>query len=137
MTKETNTAAAIDITVFDSVTACGNGHEFELLGTDGVTGTGIKLTVIGKHSEPVTKWISKVVSQSMREQNMAARRGKPVEPKSLDELREQNIDGACVRVTGWSGVKQPFAQDLLRTALKRNPHFIDQVVEHSDDLGNF
>ena len=136
MTKETNTTG-IDITEFDAVTACGKGHEFELVGLDGVTGTGIKLTVIGKHSEPVTKWISTVVAKSMREQNMAARRGKPVEPKSMDELREQNIDGACVRVTGWSGVKQPFAQDLLRAALKRNPNWIDQVVEQSDELGNF
>lgn len=133
MTKDT----VIDITAFDAVTDCAKGYEFELMGADGVTGTGIKLTVIGKHAEPVNKWISKVVTQSMREQQMAARRGKPVESKSLDELREQNIDGACVRVTGWSGVKQPFATDILRTALKRNPHWIDQIVEHSDDLGNF
>lgn len=130
------TQEAIDITQFDAVTACEKGHSFELKGTDG-NGTGIALTVIGRHADPVNKWINKVVNQSIREQQMATRKGKTPEPKSLDDMRAQNIEGACVRVVGWSGVKQPFSVDLLRAALKRNPHWIEQIVEESDDLGNF
>lgn len=132
MTKTTQ----VDITQFDAVTACEKGHQFELKSTDG-SATGIKLTVLGRHADPVNKWVNKIINQSMRDQQMAARRGKTVEPKSLDELRDQNIEGACVRVIGWTGVKQTFDQDLLRSALKRNPHWVDQIIEESDNLGNF
>lgn len=132
-----DTTGQIDITEFNAVTACEKGHELELKGVDGITGTGIKLTIIGKHADPVNKWINKVVNQAMRDQQMASRKGKSPDPKSLDEIRDQNIDGACVRVTGWSGVKQAYAPDLLKAALKRNPHWIEQIVEESDDLGNF
>lgn len=135
--KDIGTEAPVDITDFDAVANCAEGHKFELKETDGITGTGIVLTIIGKHADPVNKWVNKIINQSMREQHMAARKGKTSEPKSLDELREQNIDGACVRVIGWSGVKQPFSVDLLKSALKRNPHWVDQIVEESDDLGNF
>lgn len=127
----------IDITEFDSVKACEAGHEFELKGPDGVTGTGVTLVVIGKHADPVNKWINQVVSASMLEQQIAARKGKQVAPKSLDELRDQNIEGALVRVIGWKGVKQDFSVDLLRAALKRNPHWVDQIIVESDELGNF
>lgn len=129
-------ATPIDITKFDAVTACEKGHTFQLKNADG-SATGIHLTVLGRHADPVNKWVNKIINQSMREQQMAARRGKTVEPKSLDELRDQNIDGACVRVVGWDGVKQTFDVDLLRSALKRNPHWVDQIVEESDNLGNF
>ncbi len=77
------------------------------------------------------------VNQVMREQVMAAKRGKPVDPRPLEELREQNIEGAAIRVVGWSGVKQEFSADLMRQALRRNPHWVDQIVRESDDLGNF
>lgn len=131
------TQEAIDITSFDTVTACEKGHPFELKGADGVTGTGITLIVLGSHADIVNKWINKVTNQAIKEQHMASRKGRPVEPKSLDEIREQNIEGACVRVTGWAGVKQDFSAELLKSALKRNPHWIDQIVEESNDLQNF
>ena len=128
---------AIDIMSFDAVSESDAGHEFELKGTDGLTGTGIFLTIVGKHADIVSKWITKLVNTSVREQQIAQRKGKPVEPKSLDEVKAQNIEGAVLRVTGWRNVTQPFSKDLLATVFARNPHFVDQVIEESDNLGNF
>ncbi len=135
MTQKQN--IAVDIMSFDAVAESDGGHEFELKGTDGMTGTGIFLTVIGKHSDAVSKWITKLVNTSIREQQIAQRKGKPVEPKSLDEIKAQNIEGAVLRVTGWRNVSQPFSKELLATVLARNPHFTDQIIEESDNVGNF
>lgn len=128
---------SIDITSFDAVAESDAGHEFELKGTDGMTGTGIFLTVVGKHSDTVSRWITKIVNANIREQQIAQRKGKPVEPKSLDEIRAQNLEGAVLRVTAWRNVAQPFSRELLATVLARNPHFTDAIIEESDNLGNF
>lgn len=127
----------IDIDAFDAVSESEQGHEFELKEKDGVTGTGVVLVVIGKHADAVTKHAAKIINQAQRDALMAQKSGKPAPMKTLEELREQNIEAASIRVTGWKNVKQPFSADLLKNALRRNPHWIDQIVEASDDLGNF
>lgn len=133
MTKE-NT---VDLDSFDAVAQCAQGHEFELKNMDGHTGTGITLIVQGRHSTEVSKWNGALMRKLTTEAQMAQRKGKQPEPKTLDELQEQNIDGASVRVIGWKGVKQEFDRAKLKAALKRNPHWIDQIISESDDLGNF
>ncbi|MFZ3286541.1 MAG: hypothetical protein WA191_06790 [Telluria sp.] len=127
----------LDITEFDAVADSEHGFEFELKDKDGITGTGVFVTVQGKHADEVSKWMNALVNKMTREAQMAQRKGKQVDPKSLEEMRDQNIDGAALRVTGWRNVKQPFARDLLKVAMKRNPHWVDQVIEESDNLGNF
>lgn len=127
----------VDITAFDAVTESDNGCEIELLDTDGMTGTGVHLTILGKNADAVVKWVTRLVNNNIREQQIAARKGKTVEAKGLDELRDQNIEGAAVRVTGWRNVTQPFTPELLKAVLLRNPHWINQIIEESDNLGNF
>jgi hypothetical protein len=127
----------VDINAFDIVSRSAEGHEFELKDADGVTGTGVHLTVIGRYSDDVAKWNNAIMTKMSREAQMAARRGKAPDPKSLEDLRAQNIEGAAIRVIGWRGVKQPFDRELLKAALRRNPHWIDQIVEESDQIANF
>ena len=127
----------IDITGFDAVAESDAGYEFELKGTDGMTGTGVFFTVVGKHADVVSKWTTKIVNAHLREQQIAQRKGKQVEAKSLDEIKAQNIEGALLRVTGWRNVTQPFTKELLATVFAKNPHFVDQVIGESDNLGNF
>lgn len=127
----------IDILGFDSVADCEAGFDFELKGQDGSTPTGVIVTVIGSHADAVVKWATKTANAAMREQVMASRRGKPVEVRQIEDLREQNLDGAAVRVVGWKNVAQDFDRELLKQALRRNPHWIEQIVRESDDLGNF
>lgn len=137
MTDSNQSQNLLDITAFDAVTECEDGHEFELKDKDGITGTGVKLVILGKHADVVNKWLNKTVNAMIRERQIAERKGRGVDAKSLDEIREHNIDGAVIRVIGWKNVKQPFTPELLKASLKRNPHWVDQIVEESDNLGNF
>jgi hypothetical protein len=70
------------------------------------------------------------------EEAMAKKTGKD-KIIDIDELREQNLESACIRVTGWEGVKQEFDVAILRTALKNNPHWQDQIFEASNEDANF
>lgn len=127
----------LDILSFDAVKLSEHDHEFELKHLDEVTGTGIFLKVIGKHADVVTKFTDRLVNEQQRQAMLAHKSGKPMPPKPIEELRAQNIEAAALRVTGWSGVKQEFSQDILRRALARNPHWVDQIVKESDTVGNF
>lgn len=127
----------LDILDFDAVKQSEHDHEFELKHLDGVTGTGITLLVVGKHADVVTKFTAKIVNQQQREAMLAHKSGKPIPVRPLEEIRAQNIEAAALRVTGWRGVKQPFSQELMRQALTRNPHWVEQIVEESDAVGNF
>ena len=126
-----------DITSFDAVAESDNGYEFELKGTDGMTGTGVSLAIIGRHSNTVNLWLNKIVNDSIRERTMAERKGKQVEPKSFEDIKAQNLQGAVLRVVGWKNVTQEFSKELLLTVLQKNPHFVEQIIEQSDNLGNF
>lgn len=126
----------IDINSFDAVKDSEQGFDVKINNADG-TDSGVVLTVLGKHSDKVTGWTKKKFSEYQREAEMAKRRGKEVEPKSLDELEEFNLSNAAVRVTGWKNIEQEFSEELLKGALKRNPHWLEQIIEASDDAANF
>lgn len=126
----------IDILSFDIVKDSEQGFDLDVKNADG-SNSGVVLVVLGKHSDKVSAWTKKRFNEIQRENEMAKRRGKEVEPKSLDDLEEFNLDGALVRVTGWKNVSQDFTEDLLKTVLKRNPHWIEQIIEASDDAANF
>lgn len=128
--------AKIDILSFDAVKDSEQGFDLALKNADG-SDSGVVLIILGKHSDKVSAWTKKRFNEYQREAEMAKRRGKEVEPKSLEDLEEFNISGAVVRVTGWKNVSQEFSEDLLKSALKRNPHWIEQIIEASDDAANF
>lgn len=127
----------LDILSFDAVADSEAGSELELMQPDGQTSTGIFLTIIGKHADAVTQWQSKLMDKKQREAMLAHKSGKPAPAQSAEERNAMNIEGTALRVTGWRGVKQEFSQDLLRKALARNPHWIPQILDHSEDVGNF
>lgn len=126
----------MDITLFDIVGDCERGHQFELRNPDG-SDTGITLSVLGSFAPGVVAHSARVTERLINEQRMAQRKGKVPKTPTIDELKAQNIEGAVVRISGWTGVRQPFSADLLRAALQRNPHWIAQITDESENLGNF
>mgnify|MGYP003423184468 FL=1 len=126
----------IDILSFNTVADCSAGFDLEMKNPYGDS-LGFSLKIIGKHSDQVVNWVNSVVNKHTVEAEIARRKNKPLADKTMQELRSQNIEGAMVRVIGWSGVEQAFDKALLKTAIENNPHWIDQIVEASDDLGNF
>jgi hypothetical protein len=133
---EKKQAALLDITSFDAVKESEEGYDLELKHADGSTDTGVIVTIIGKHSDVVVAAQRLRLNKLVREEQMAKRRGKDVEI-DVDKLADQARDDAILRVTGWKNLKQEFSKELLKAALVRNPHWIDQIVSASDDAGNF
>jgi hypothetical protein len=138
-TKNTAKAkkAPVNILAIDAVSDCADGHEFELVGLDGTTGTGVILIVQGKHSDEVSTWINGNVNKATMEAALARKTGKEPKVKTMEEMRAANIEGASIRAIGWKNVTQEFSRETLQKALARNPHWIEQIVRESDDLGNF
>lgn len=134
-----NQDGLVDIDVFDAAGDCETAQELELLGVDGITTTGIKLLVLGEHAERVEKFFKTKTKQFVSASEIAKKQGKESEfsAKLIDNSLDREVDGAAVRVTGWLGVKQPFADALLKHALKRNPHWIPQINKFSSSIGNF
>lgn len=126
----------VDITAFDLVAACTDGHPFVLKNPNG-SETGITLIVRGSFAPEVVKYSSARAQKFINEQRFAQRKGKTAPVPSLDEMEADNISGAIVRVAGWEGVRQAYDEDLMRAALKRNPHWTSQIIEESEALGNF
>lgn len=126
----------VDITSFNAVKESEQGYDLKMLTPDGKD-TGVIFTIIGKYAEPVQKWTKKLFAEYQRDAEIAKRKGREAPAKSIDELREQNIEGAAVRVTGWKNVEQDFSPELLKTVLVNNPHFVEQIIEESDSASNF
>lgn len=127
---------AIDILTFDAVTASEKGSMMEPKNPDG-TGCGFKLMILGKHADVVQNYISSTVNKNVRDAQFAARRGKTPDVPTVEEVRAATLEDALVRVSGWEGVQQEFDKETMRRALRRNPHWLDQILEHSNDLANF
>ncbi len=127
----------IDILTYDAVKACGTGIDHPMKDIDGITETGVVMTILGKHADAVVHWTNRIINEAFKERAIANKRGKDIQPRTPEQITEQNIEGCVVRVTGWKNVKQDFSQDLLKIVLRKNPHWIQQIVDVSDDLGNF
>jgi hypothetical protein len=85
----------------------------------------------------VTNWQRREFNKLQREASMAQRRGKEPPQMTIEELRDYNMQNAVLRVRGWKNVTQEFSPELLKKVIERNPHFLDQIIEASDDVGNF
>lgn len=129
MTKE------IDILSFNAVKDAEQGFPLKMKHADG-SDVGLTFFVLGRHADAVQKFTSKTFHKIQREEAMAKKRGKD-NIMDIDELREQGLESAVIRVTGWEGAKQAFDTNILRTALKNNPHWQDQILEASNDDSNF
>jgi hypothetical protein len=127
---------AVDILSFDAVAESEIGFDLILKDTNG-NETGVILVIIGKNADAVTNWQRREFNKLQREASMAQRRGKEPPQMTIEELRDYNMQNAVLRVRGWKNVTQEFSPELLKKVIERNPHFLDQIIEASDDVGNF
>ncbi len=126
----------LDITSFNAVKDAENFIKLDMKLADGES-SGVVFHVIGKHAEAVQAVTRKIIRQQQNEEAIAKRKGKDPAPKTIEELEETGIELAAARVIGWQGVKQPFDKETLKVALKNNPHWVEQVVDESNNDGNF
>jgi hypothetical protein len=140
-----------DISKINSVERCAHAAEMDVLDIDGlpivaseeidedekIIQHNVAFLVLGAQADVVAKHANKAFNQRMQEEMLARKTGKEVKQKTLEEIHESNIESALIRVVGWKNVQQEFSKDLLKAAIKKNPHWITQIIEFSNDLRNF
>ncbi len=120
---------------FDAVADAEKGSPLTL---QDVSGADTPLTVFlrGDDSDEVQKHVNSVIRQQRAAEAMAKKAGKEVD-FDLAKINEQNVVSAAIRAIGWTGVDEPFDIELFKRALRRNPHWVDQIVKHSGERANF
>lgn len=131
-----------DVKKYDLSGKCEAGYEMELVDTVTGEGLGAFITVRGKESPTVKRWINSVVDQSSMEEFEAKRRGKPIKAKKMSEIRSQTAEAAIVRTIGWRGfvdgeVELKFSEEAARTLYRQEEWIAEQIIAASNDLGNF
>jgi hypothetical protein len=133
MTKET--AKLLSIDDFDLSTASDTPFDLEVLNTKGVK-TALTLQVLGSESEKVQEWTNRQANRIRTQATQKSVTGKE-KVRTAEEDDEYIIESAVVRVIGWSGLAEPFNKENVTRLMARNVHARMQVLQASNELGNY
>lgn len=148
-------AAGISIASLNAASASEKPFEFEYL-FQGRTPTGIFLKVLGAQNDAVQAAINSAVNARNKAQQQAQAVLKPGEPLfvPIEDNEAFTFKLAAIRLVGWrapgeteglepeqvarfQGIAEPYSPDLAFELVKANPDIRAQVIEKSNDLGNF
>lgn len=115
--------------------------KFEVLHPISGDGTGTFLEVLGSENSAVRKHHTALLRKAQKQDFENLRTNKP-KFDDLEELREQAIENALVRLVGWEnlewdGKELEFTTENARKVLTACPWMCAQIVKESDYLGNF
>lgn len=136
----------MDITKFNQVSACNIPAEMPIIDSDDVTETGIVLKILGTYADKVQKALSVLDRQAQARlgAELQKQRGqKDILSASLrislspEEARKVEAQRAACRVVGWDGPDVEFSESAMMELLMNNPGWVRQVLEFSDNMGNF
>lgn len=119
----------------DLVSASENSYEFEYIRGNGAA-TGVFISVLGAQAPVVQEWIRKSLNRRRSQEAMAAKRGKEIE-RLVEDDEQFGIDAAAVRIVGWRGLSEPYSPENAKVLVTKNSEVRDQVLEASNNLGNF
>lgn len=125
-----------DITSISSVDRCAHAAPMDVQDMDGQD-LGFQLMVLGAQAETVQKYTNKIVNDEIIQAEIARKKGKPQKQRTMEDTITSNVEAAIVRVVGWQNVKGQFDKEVLRAAIIKNPHWVNQIIEFSNDLRNF
>ncbi|MDD7545573.1 hypothetical protein [Actinobacillus porcinus] len=117
-------------------------YRFEL--THPVTGEGLGafIHVVSAKSDRAQAFFAKQLRKEQKRELENARTRHP-KFKELDEIKDESIELALNRMVGWENVEfgdkkeLPFTEENARMLLKECDWMIEQILEHSNDLGKF
>src|SRR6476469_2358825 len=105
MTNEKKTGAAapveFDLATLDTATASDAGARIDIVHPVTKTPLGLFVTVLGKHSNTFRELVRERINKRIKEESLAARRGKPLEPRSAEEVEREAIEMLIACTTGW------------------------------------
>ena len=133
MTKET--AKLLSIDDLDLTAASDTPFDLEVLSLKGVK-TGVTLQVLGSESEKVQDWTNRQANRIRTQATQKSVTGKE-KVRTAEEDDEYIIESAAIRVVGWSGLAEPYSKDNAARLMARNVHIRMQVLQASNDLGNY
>jgi hypothetical protein len=134
MTKATETKL-LSLDDFDLSTASDTPFDLEVLNTKGVK-TALTLQVLGSESEKVQEWTNRQANRIRTQATQKSVTGKE-KVRTAEEDDEYIIESAVVRVIGWSGLAEPFNKENVTRLMARNVHARMQVLQASNELGNY
>ncbi len=126
---------ALSLSDLDLVSASENSYEFEYLRGNGEA-TGVMISVVGSQAPKVQEWIRKSLNRRRSQEAIAAKRGKEVE-RTVEDDEQFGIDAAAIRIVGWKGISEPYSPENAKILCTMNSEIRDQVLEASNNLGNF
>lgn len=132
------------LSVFDTVAACNEGYELELLKPNG-DGSGIFISVLGKDSDEFKQFQREQRDAVNRKVMKARKRGQDVKMDSAEMSEEKEIDLLTRLTTGWRNMPSFTVEGELLSFNKENaamlytkfPSIKRQVDEASADMQNF
>lgn len=120
-----------------------HGYQFEPVYPGTRQGIGATITVRGPHSEAVREHARLKLRESQTRELVARKRGKSVEPLTLDDVESNLVALAVAYTMGWDGMETqpgqplPFSPAAAAEVYRAHPWMRDQVIEEAQDLGNF
>ncbi len=132
---------AISLKALDARTASEAPFSFEYISPDG-SASGVTFTVLGGQSATVQSEINRLVNERRRKQHAAEINARTGGRKSEDFTSvESDIEFgqrlAAIRLVGWSGIAEPFHEDLALELCQSNADIATQITEQSNDMANF
>jgi hypothetical protein len=131
---------SFDIVKQDYSKSAEAGYSFDLLLPDG-TDADAKLTILGDLSPTVQNFVKKKYKEMKAQMDAAKRRNKEWDP-TLEEIEQDAVEGALVRLIGWDGItesgkKVEFSKDKAREILTQHPWIREQIYDESKNVLNF
>ena len=131
MSKDT----LLSIDDLDLTAASDTPFDLEVLNTKGVK-TGLTLQVLGSESEKVQDWTNRQANRIRTQATQKSVSGKD-KVRTAEEDDEYIVESAAIRIVGWSGLKDEYTKDNATRLMARNVHIRMQVLQASNDLGNY
>lgn len=136
-----------DLASLDTVEACNAGADVEILNPKTNQPTGLTIRVLGRDSDTFRGLVKERANARHRREEMATRRGKPLPPRTVEEIEEENIDLLAKCTLGWKvngsplvslhGEKLEFNEVNVKRVYREYPTVVEQVNEAIGSLELF
>lgn len=99
--------------------------------------SGVVIQVLGSQSEAVQAATSRLLNERRKRDFQAARKGGGVDFTPVEDDVEFGQKAAAARIAGWEGITEPYTPELALKLCQINPDIAAQVMEASNEAGNF
>lgn len=132
----------IDLSSLDTAAACEKGYELELLHPITKAPLGSFISVVGKDSEAFRKHVRAASNERLRKNAAQQRRGKELDPPTIEAIEAEAIDLLVTCTTGfrnvsYKGALLEFSEDNARKLYTEQSWVRGQVDEAIGDLELF